>query len=359
MEDFLKKDVIAAISTPPGRGGIGIVRMSGEGVTDIADKIIFPLDEGLFSDISPKRFIVARVKDASSGEIIENVMSVRMKAPFSYTGEDSVEIHCHGAPYILNKTLSLCIYKGARLASPGEFTRRAFLNGRIDLMQAEAVADLIGADSRISSQCALRQLNGELGKKLDSLKEKIVDVLSALEAEIDFPEDTAEEKCEEGLKEKLDDILLKTYFLIKSADKGIVLRDGYHCVIAGKTNVGKSSLFNVILSESRSITTDTPGTTRDCTTEEIEVGGYPVRVTDTAGIMDGKDDIDKESVRRSIKCLENADFVLFVVDASSPLTDEDFETYHTFSRKCGDMAHILVLNKIDLGKKINIEKVVN
>lgn len=357
MEDFLNNDVIAAVSTPAGRGGIGIVRMTGKGVSAIADRIIFPVSGGLLSAVSPRNFIVASVKDSAGGEAVDNVMSVRMMAPLSYTGEDTVEIHCHGSPYILNRVLSLCISEGARLAQPGEFTRRAFLNGRIDLTQAEAVADLIEAGSRISSQCALRQLNGELGLKLDALKEHIVDALSILEAMIDFPEDTEDEIEKENISKKIKGIASRIESLIKSAALGTILKDGYHCVIAGKTNVGKSSLFNCILGYSRSIITDSPGTTRDFISEEIELKGYPVKMTDTAGIMEGRNEVEEESIRRSVKCFENADLIIFVVDASSSLTGEDRETYNKISAKKNDFPVIVVLNKIDLGRKVDFLKV--
>lgn len=352
---MIMDDIIAAISTPPGKGGIGIIRLSGPGSVSLAEKFIAPKKGKPLSELTTRTLHLSVVRNSLTGAVIDEAFAVHMNEHSSYTGEEMVEIQCHGSPFVLREILSSVIKSGARIAEPGEFTKRAFLNGKMDLTEAEAVQSLINAGTRKSGECALRQLSGGLHEKIEGIRLKIVDILSELEASIDFPEEEIELP---RLKEKisaLDVINKEIAGLIKGALAGRILREGYLCVIAGRANVGKSSLFNRILDYERAIVTEIPGTTRDFIVEGIELNGYPVKLADTAGIMEGKDKAEEESIRRSFDILKNADLVLFVIDASEGISIEDREIYSEIVKESEEVRMITVLNKTDLEKKVNFD----
>ncbi len=307
------QDTIAAISTPIGEGGIGIVRLSGGDALPIARRL-------LPAELEDRRLVHGRVIDPESGEVVDEVLVAYMRAPHSYTREDVVEINCHGGPMPLQRILGLALRHGARLANPGEFTLRAFLNGRVDLAQAESVLDVIQAKTQASLRLAVDGLGGRLSKQVRGVRESLMDVLAYLTARIDFPEDEVEEQEVGGPLEGARSTLRE---LIASADAGIVYRQGVRTAIVGRPNVGKSSLLNRLLGESRAIVTAIPGTTRDTLEEVVNLKGVPFLLVDTAGIMDGADEVEALAVARSRRAIEQADFVLFVVDASEPLADSD------------------------------------
>jgi len=307
------QDTIAAVSTPIGEGGIGIVRLSGGDALPIARRL-------LPAELEDRRLVHGRVIDPESGEVVDEVLVAYMRAPHSYTREDVVEINCHGGPMPLQRILGLALRHGARLANPGEFTLRAFLNGRVDLAQAESVLDVIQAKTQASLRLAVDGLGGRLSKQVRGVRESLMDVLAYLTARIDFPEDEVEEQEVGGPLEGARSTLRE---LIASADAGIVYRQGVRTAIVGRPNVGKSSLLNRLLGESRAIVTAIPGTTRDTLEEVVNLKGVPFLLVDTAGIMDGADEVEALAVARSRRAIEQADFVLFVVDASEPLADSD------------------------------------
>jgi tRNA modification GTPase len=307
------QDTIAAISTPIGEGGIGIVRLSGADARSIAERLC-PVD------LEDRRLVHGHVIDPESGETVDEVLVAYMRSPRTYTREDVVEINCHGGPMPLQRVLGLALRHGARLATPGEFTLRAFLNGRVDLAQAESVLDVIQAKTQASLRLAVDGLGGRLSKQVREVRRELMDVLAYLTARIDFPEDEVEEQDVAGPLEGVRSTLRE---LIAGADAGIVYRQGVRTAIVGRPNVGKSSLLNRLLGQSRAIVTAVPGTTRDTLEEVVNLKGVPFLLVDTAGIMDGADEVEALAVERSRRAIEQADFVLFVVDASEPLADSD------------------------------------
>jgi len=351
--EILKRgeDTIAAISTPFGESGIGIVRMSGPLAEPIAKKLFKPKkDQPCFIS---HHFHYGEIIDPQNGRPIDEVLIVLMKSPKTYTREDMVEIHCHGGYLILQRVLELVLKQGARMAEPGEFTKRAFLNGRIDLTQAEAVIDLISAKTMASLEIASQQLRGVLYREMTSLKEDLVEQLALIEAHIDFPEEEIDPISLGKMRQDLKRMIHQIEGWIASFEEGKIFREGISCAIIGKTNVGKSSLLNVLLKEERAIVTPIPGTTRDVIEEVLNICGIPVRLMDTAGLRKAMDSIEQEGVRRAKERVSDSDFVLLMIDGSRPLDADDMEIFEEIKEK----KKVVALNKKDLPLKISLEDV--
>lgn len=346
MKEF---DTIAAIATPVGEGGISIIRISGSNSLDIVDKIFKAKNNKSILDM--KSYTMRYGYIVNDGDIIDEVIVSFMKGPKSFTSEDIVEINCHGGVVSTNKVLDSVIRFGARLAEPGEFTKRAFLNGRIDLSQAEAVIDIIRAKTDLSMKSALAQSQGLLSQEINKLKEHLLNALALIEYDVDFTEDEEEPdetipiRVEENLVESID----KINKLIANAEEGKILREGLNMVIIGKPNVGKSSLLNYLLQEKRAIVTDIPGTTRDVIEEYINLDGIPVKIVDTAGIRETEDVVEKIGVEKSKEKIDEADLVVLMLDISRDFEKEDREIVNYIK----DKKHIVLLNKVDLDYKIN------
>ena len=336
-------DTIAAIATPLGAGGIGIIRISGDDAEKILGEIFFPASEKSY----PRMMKYGHVKN-DEGEIIDEVLAVFMRAPHTYTAEDVAEIYCHGSIVALKKILALILTKGARLAERGEFTKRAFLNGRLDLSQAEAVMDLIDAKSEKAYDFAMDQLEGGLSGKLSEIRAGLTDVLVEMAVNIDYPDEDIEELTYEKLEKMLQEVRGKLDILRKSADTGKIVREGIGITIAGRPNVGKSSLMNKILGESRAIVTDIAGTTRDTIEEQASIRGITVRLTDTAGIRGTSDVIEKIGIEKSRQAIDEADIIIFVLDSGEDITPEDEEIIGYI----GNRKVMVLLNKSDLTSKI-------
>ncbi len=346
-------DVIAAISTPAGRGGIGIVRISGEGSIETADKIFQSSYGKKLADKKSHTVSYGTVLDKKDNKIVDEVLVTVMKAPKTYTKEDVVEINCHGGMFVVQKVLELCLNAGARLAEPGEFTKRAFLNGRIDLTQAEAVIDIINAQTELSRNQAVGQLEGSLKKKVGALREKILDMTASIEAIIDYPEHDIEEETYSSMEKQTNELLHEMNALLENADKGRIIREGIETVILGKPNVGKSSLLNYFLGEDRAIVTDIPGTTRDTVEEYVNIEGIPVKIVDTAGIRSTTDLVEKMGVEKSRDYALKADLILMMIDTSRSLSSEDMEILQMIQGKTA----LFLLNKIDLESKVTEEDI--
>lgn len=345
----MREDTIAAIATAAGEGGIGIIRISGETALDILEKVFIPVS----GNIKPRVLSYGHVVDYRDNKVIDEVMAVYMKGPFSYTAEDVAEIQCHGSIVSLRKILSLVLESGARLAERGEFTKRAFLNGRLDLTQAEAVIDLIKAKTDKSFDVALNQLEGVFSEKIKKIREKLVDILVNIAVNIDYPDEDIEEITYEKLLEKLKQISVDINQILSTADTGRIINEGLKVSIVGKPNVGKSSLMNALIGENRAIVTDIPGTTRDTIEEALTIKDIPVILTDTAGIHDTDDVIEQIGISKSKESFNNADLIIFVVDGSEELRPEDFEII----RHIGDRKTIVLLNKKDKGLVVSEEKI--
>lgn len=346
-------DTIAAISTAPGEGAIGIVRISGEDAIRIADEV-YRLKEKRLNEQASHTIHYGHIVDPKNDEVIDEVMVTVLRAPKTFTREDIVEINCHGGIVAINRILQLVLRMGARLAEPGEFTKRAFLNGRIDLSQAEAVMDLIRAKTDKSMQMAMRQLDGELSKLIQNLRQEILNTLAQVEVNIDYPEyDDVEEMTLQLLREKTEQVSRGIRALLNTASQGKILRDGLKTAIVGRPNVGKSSLLNVLLREEKAIVTDIAGTTRDTIEEYVNVRGVPLQLIDTAGIRETDDVVERIGVERSRKALNEADFVLLILNHSEELMDEDLRLLE----QTKDFKRIILLNKTDLPKKIDMGKV--
>lgn len=335
------ESTIAAIATPYGEGGIGIVRISGEQAKEILDRI-FVSSNG--KPMISRQLTYGNIVDPTSGKVIDEVLASYMKGPKTYTTEDVVEINCHGSVVSLRKTLELVLRHGAELAEPGEFTKRAFLNGRLDLVQAEAVIDLIKAKSDKFFDVAISQLEGELSRRVLDIRKHLLDLLIQLAVNIDYPDEDIEELTYEMITNSLiqiDDMIEK---LVSTADTGRLIREGLAVAIIGKPNVGKSSLMNALLRESRAIVTEIPGTTRDTIEEYLNIRGLTVKLTDTAGIRETEDKIESIGIEKSKESFNRADLVIFVLDGSRPLTKEDHEIIDIL----GNRKSLVLINKGDL-----------
>jgi tRNA modification GTPase len=345
-------DTIAAISTAVGEAGIGIVRLSGKDAIKIANNIFRGINNKTLLDAENRKMVYGHIIDNRNDEIIDEVLIVSMKEPHTYTKENVVEIYCHGGIIPVRKILELLLYNGARLAEPGEFTKRAFLNGRLDLSQAEAVIDIIKAKTDKSFQVSMDQLEGGLSKKVEVIRDTVLSMLAHVEVTIDFPEDDIEEVTYEELEENANRVISEIKKLLSTADRGKILRDGINTVILGKPNVGKSSLMNALLRENRAIVTDIPGTTRDIIEEHLNIDGIPLRIIDTAGIRETEDLVERIGVDRAKETIESADLIIAVFDISTDLTEEDYNIIDLIKGRKA----LVLLNKTDLPKKYSEDR---
>jgi tRNA modification GTPase len=344
-------NTIAAISTPLASGGIGIVRISGNYAFEIADK--FFKSKSKTSLIKMDAYTAAYGEVFDDGEKLDECVALVFKSPKSYTGEDVVELSCHGGLYILQKVLQSAIKSGATLAMPGEFTKRAFLNGKLDLTQAESVMDIINARSKAASNAALSQHDGALYKNIILIREKLIKISSDISVWVDFPEDDIPALDMPVLKLEIIETYNSVNKYVENYENGRIIREGVQTVIAGKPNVGKSTLMNIFTGVQTSIVTDIPGTTRDVIEEVVQMGDFILKISDTAGLRHTEDIIEKIGVQRAMSKLEYADLVLAVFDGSESLDDNDFEVIDSIKQKpC-----IAIINKSDLVQQINIEKI--
>ena len=345
-------DTIAAISTPPGEGGIGIVRLSGEEAFVIADKI-YEMGNKLLADQPSHTIHYGNIIETENNEKIDEVLVTVMKEPKTYTRENIVEINTHGGIHVTNRVLQAVLSAGARLAEPGEFTKRAFLNGRIDLSQAEAVMDVIRAKTDRAMHNAISQLDGNLSQLIKNIRQEILETLAQVEVNIDYPEyDEVEEMTTKILKEKTVEVKAHLEEILETAKQGKILRDGLRTAIIGRPNVGKSSLLNAFVRSDKAIVTNIAGTTRDIVEEYVNIKGVPLKLIDTAGIRETEDEVERIGVSRSRIAVKEAELVLLIFDQSQNLTEEDLELLDLTAEK----ERLVILNKVDLDQKLNIEK---
>lgn len=352
MKEF---DTIAAIATVLGEGGISIIRVSGSKALDIVAGIFKGKREKGLEDIKPYTMRYGFIIEKETEDTLDEVLVSYMKAPRSFTAEDTVEINCHGGVISTQKILEEVIKNGARLAEPGEFTKRAFLNGRIDLSQAEAVIDIIRAKTELSMKSAVQQSNGRVSREINNIRGKLLEIIAHIEATVDYPEEDLEEMTADKVTYDLTSVLNKIKEILSTADEGKIIREGLNTVIVGKPNVGKSSLLNSLLMEKRAIVTDVPGTTRDVIEEYINIDGVPVKIIDTAGIRETEDVVEKIGVEKSKEKINEADLIILMLDLSRELDDEDKEIIEYIK----DKKYIILLNKSDLDGKINRESISN
>ncbi len=346
------EDPIVAIATAPGEGAVGIVRLSGEGVIELVAHIFrAKYTHQKLEKKNDKRLIYGHIIDGE--KVIDEVMVVAMFAPYTYTREEMVEIQCHGGMVPLRNIVNLVLTKGVRMAEAGEFTKRAFLNGRLDLAQAESVMDLISAKTNAGFDMAYNQLQGQLSQKVESLRDQLVVTMANLEVCIDYPEEDIEEITYPEVLNQLGVIRETLIKLIRSGDSGRILREGISTVIVGKPNVGKSSLLNALLKESRAIVTDIPGTTRDVIEEYIQIRGIALKLVDTAGLRETEDLVEQMGVERSKAFFNRADLVIFVLSADQMLTAEDYEIMTYLKERKG----IIIINKSDLERVLDYSEV--
>ena len=360
----MQKDVIAAIATGLGNSGIGIVRMSGEHICSVIDRIFisnrdYKKNNRICSVAERTSINSAKSHTIHYGyivdgeEIVDEVLLMYMKGPHSYTAEDTVEIDCHGGAMVLRRILNTVIKYGARMAEPGEFTKRAFLNGRMDLSQSEAVIDVINAQNQFALKSSMNQLQGSVTSKVKSMREKIIYEIAFIESALDDPEHYSVDGYGEKLEKIVDTLLEELHILLKNSESGKLLKEGIDTVIVGKPNAGKSSLMNVLVGEEKAIVTEVAGTTRDILEESILLGGVQLNVIDTAGIRDTKDVVEKIGVERAKQYVEKADLIIYVVDSSVDLDENDDEIITLIQNK----KVIILLNKSDLTQKITFEDV--
>lgn len=344
-------DTIAAISTPYGTGGIGIIRISGNKAFEIA-KTIFKGKKN-FEEIKTHTINYGKIIHPENKQTIDEVLLTKMKKPNTFTREDIIEINCHGGVVVLKKILALILKQGAKAAEPGEFTKRAFLNGRIDLSQAEAVIDLINSKTDESSKAAVNQLEGKLSFKIKTLRKSLVEILAHIEVTVDYPEDDIEEITGEKVYNEIKIIKENLKKITDNFERGRILREGIDAVIVGKPNVGKSSLLNELAGKSRAIVTNIPGTTRDTIEEYININDIPVRIIDTAGIRETKDAVEIIGVEKTHKAVEEAELVIMMIDAKEGFTDED----SAILKKIVTKKLIVLINKIDKSNKGDIKNI--
>ncbi|QGU96750.1 tRNA uridine-5-carboxymethylaminomethyl(34) synthesis GTPase MnmE [Clostridium bovifaecis] len=346
MKEF---DTIAAIATNLGESGVSIIRVSGDKALEIVSSVFKGKNDRKLDDIKTYTMRYGFIIDKDTSESLDEVIVSYMKGPRSFTAEDTVEINCHGGVIITKRILEEVVKAGARLADPGEFTKRAFLNGRIDLSQAEAVIDIITAKTELSAKSALEQSGGKISREIKELRDRLLQVIATIEATVDYPEDDLEEVTSERAKIQVEDILKSVEVLLSSADEGKILREGLNTVIVGKPNVGKSSILNAMLMESRAIVTEIPGTTRDIIEEYISIDGIPIKIIDTAGIRETEDLVEKIGVEKSREKIESADLVVLVLDISREIDEEDSEVIQFIK----DKKYVVLLNKTDLRSEID------
>ncbi len=337
------EDTIAAIATPPGKGAIGVIKISGELSLSILKKVFHPVKPR--ESFESHRLYYGFIVDPRDNKIIDEVLVVYMKKPKTYTREDVVEIYAHSGYYILKKILEIVLLCGARPAEPGEFTLRAYLNGRIDLSQAEAIQEIVSAKTETALNLAINTLMGRLSEKVNLLKNELLEILVQIESAIDFPEEDIEIMEPEKLSKKIEERILPVIEnLIKNYEEGRIYKEGISLVIAGKPNVGKSSLMNALLKEERAIVTPIPGTTRDFLEEEANIEGLPVKLIDTAGLRETEDLVERIGVERAKKKFKEADLILFMVDVSEKPSEQDYKIYQEIK----EFPHLVLLNKIDI-----------
>jgi len=351
MVNYMKTDTIAAIATAMSNSGIGIVRLSGEEAVSIIDKIFVMANHKKLADMPTHTIHYGHIKDGD--EIIDEVMVLLMKGPRSYTREDTVEIDCHGGVYVVKRVLETVLKNGARPAEPGEFTKRAFLNGRIDLSQAESVIDIIHSKNEFALKSSLSQLSGVVSNKIKDIRAMILHEIAFIETALDDPEHISIDGYGEKLAVIVNDAISKVQVLLKNSDNGKLLKEGISTVIVGKPNAGKSSLLNTLVGEERAIVTDIAGTTRDVLEEQINLNGIILNVIDTAGIRETDDVVEKIGVNKAKKYLEQADLVIYVVDTSTTLDENDFEIMEMLKERQA----IILLNKSDLTPLTTAEEI--
>ncbi|MCM8756652.1 MAG: tRNA uridine-5-carboxymethylaminomethyl(34) synthesis GTPase MnmE [Candidatus Omnitrophica bacterium] len=345
-------DTIAAIATFPAKSALGVIKISGERALEIISKIFLPKRK---KDIKKQKTYTLHygwiIDKSKNNRIVDEVLVSVMKSPYTYTRQDVVEISSHGGLVVLNKILNLVISQGARLAKPGEFTYRAFINGRLDLLQTQAISDIVEAKSERMLFSLTKQLKGEFSRKIEKIKEEIKEIVSSLEANINFPEDTGEIDIK-SLINPLNDAKKHLYDYLNVSKIGDVYKDGLSCVICGRTNVGKSTLFNCLLKEERVLVSNIRGTTRDTVEETINIEGVPIKICDTAGILEAKNSIEEKAMKKSYDKLDSADIILFMLDWSKPISKLDIMLWE----KVKDNNVIIVVNKIDLKQRLDIKE---
>ncbi|QTN01194.1 tRNA uridine-5-carboxymethylaminomethyl(34) synthesis GTPase MnmE [Sediminibacillus dalangtanensis] len=347
----METDTITAISTPIGEGAIAIVRLSGPEAIEIANQLF---DGKSLTDVDSHTIHYGKIIDPSTKQVAEEVMVTVMKGPKTFTREDVVEINCHGGLVSVNRLLEIVLAQGARLAEPGEFTKRAFLNGRIDLSQAEAVMDLIRAKTDRAMNVALKQMDGRLSQLIQKLRQELLETVAHVEVNIDYPEyDDVEEMSHQMMISKTREVYREIERLLEVAKQGKILREGLSTAIIGRPNVGKSSLMNALVHENKAIVTEVPGTTRDVIEEYVNVRGVPLRLVDTAGIRETEDIVERIGVEKSRQVLKESDLILLVLNHGEELTQEDLNLFKAVE----GLEVVVIVNKTDLPQKINLEKV--
>ncbi|EKU48167.1 tRNA uridine-5-carboxymethylaminomethyl(34) synthesis GTPase MnmE [Staphylococcus massiliensis] len=345
-------DTITSISTPMGEGAIGIVRMSGQDAVEIADKLYKGKKQ--LKDVQTHTINYGHIIDPETDEVVEEVMVSVLRAPRTFTREDIVEINCHGGILTINRVLELTMTHGARIAEPGEYTKRAFLNGRIDLSQAEAVMDFIRSKTDRASKVAMNQIEGRLSELIKKERQTILEILAQIEVNIDYPEyDDVEDATSEFLVTQSKAIKKEIDALLETGQQGKIMREGLSTVIVGKPNVGKSSMLNNLIQDNKAIVTEVAGTTRDVLEEYVNVRGVPLRLVDTAGIRDTEDIVERIGVERSRKALSEADLILFVLNYNEALTEEDRKLYEVVKNEDA----IVIINKTDLEQNLDLDEV--
>lgn len=349
---MLDLDTITSISTPMGEGAIGIVRLSGSRAIEITDKLY--KGKKPLAEVDSHTINYGHIVDSDTNEVVEEVMVSVLRAPKTFTREDIVEINCHGGILTINRVLELTMTAGARMAEPGEYTKRAFLNGRIDLSQAEAVMDFIRSKTDRASKVAMNQIEGRLSDMIKRQRQSILEILAQVEVNIDYPEyDDVEDATTEFLLEKSEEIKSEIDRLLATGTQGKIMREGLSTVIVGKPNVGKSSMLNNLIQDNKAIVTEVAGTTRDVLEEYVNVRGVPLRLVDTAGIRETEDIVEKIGVERSRKALSEADLILFVLNYNEALTEEDVKLYEVIKNEDA----IVIVNKTDLEQHLDLDEV--